>query len=426
METSFRHLSLDERIDFLSEKFDLTQEEANYLHGKSIPSAIAENLIENAIGFFQIPLGLATNFRIDGRDLYIPMAVEETSIIAACSAAAKWISTRGEITTTMVGNLIIGQIQLPNVKSTADTIAKLVAHKDELIRSANAMLPGLVGRGGGVRDLIFRDLPRASGDGANMLVIHVLCDSRDAMGANLINQVCEGLKPKIEEITGEIVGLCILSNLVDTKLATAKVIIRDIDPGMGRGIVEATRFAEADPYRAATHNKGVLNGIDPILIATGNDWRAVEAGVHAYASRSGRYQPVTSWALEGADLVGRIEIPMAVGTVGGVTRIHPIAKLALKILGVKHAEDLARICAAVGLVQNLAALKALSTVGIVRGHMELHAANLALAAGSEPFEIPQVRGKLLEMLREKKNIGISVAQEILQELRSQRIDAKIL
>jgi hydroxymethylglutaryl-CoA reductase len=424
METSFRHLTLDERIEFLSHKFDLTQEEENYLHGKSIPSAIAENLIENAIGFFQIPLGLATNFKIDGRDLYIPMAVEETSIIAACSAAAKWISTRGEITTAMVGNLIIGQIQLPNVKSTADTIAKLTAHKDELIGAANAMLPGLIGRGGGVRELSFRDLPRA--DGSNMLVIHVLCDPRDAMGANLINQVCEGLKPKIEETTGEIVGLCILSNLVDTKLATAKVVIRDIDPGMGRGIVEATRFAEADPYRAATHNKGVLNGIDPILIATGNDWRAVEAGVHAYASRSGRYQPVTSWELEGSDLVGRIEIPMAVGTVGGVTRIHPMAKMNLKIMGVKHAEDLARICAAVGLVQNLAALKALSTVGIVRGHMELHAANLALAAGSEPYEIPQVRGRLLEMLREKKNIGISVAQEILQELRSQRVDVKIL
>jgi hydroxymethylglutaryl-CoA reductase len=424
MQTSFRHLTLDERIEFLSEKFDLTQEEESYLHGKSIPSSIAENLIENAIGFFQIPLGLATNFKIDGRELFIPMAVEETSIIAACSAAAKWIGTRGEITTSMVGDLIIGQIQLPNVKSTAETIAKLTAHRSELIRAANAMLPGLVARGGGVRELSFREIPRA--DGANMLVIHVLCDSRDAMGANLINQVCEGLKPKIEETTGEIVGLCILSNLVDTQLATAKVVIHDIDPGMGRGIVEATRFAEADPYRAATHNKGVLNGIDPILIATGNDWRAVEAGVHAYASRSGRYQPVTSWELEGRDLVGKIEIPMAVGTVGGVTRIHPMAKMALKIMGVKHAEDLARICAAVGLVQNLAALKALSTVGIVRGHMELHAANLALAAGSEPNEIPQVRGRLLEMLREKKNIGISVAQEILQELRSQRIDVKSL
>jgi hydroxymethylglutaryl-CoA reductase len=253
-------------------------------------------------------------------------------------------------------------------------------------------------------------------------VIHVLCNPCDAMGANLINQVCEGLKSKIEEITGESVGLCILSNLVDTKLATARVVIRNIDPAIGRGIVEATRFAQADPYRATTHNKGVLNGIDPILIATGNDWRAVEAGVHAYASRSGTYQPVTSWELEGADLIGKIEIPMAVGTVGGVTRLHPVARLALKILGVQHAEDLARICAAVGLVQNLAALKALSTIGIVRGHMELHAANLALAAGSEPYEVPQVRSKLLELLKQKKNIGISVAQEILRELRAKAIE----
>jgi hydroxymethylglutaryl-CoA reductase len=250
-----------------------------------------------------------------------------------------------------------------------------------------------------------------------MFVLHVLCDPCDAMGANLINQVCESLKPQVENITGENVGLCILSNLVDGRLSTAEVVIHNIDPKLAEGICEATVFAKTDPYRATTHNKGVLNGIDPILIATGNDWRAVEAGIHAYASRSGRYQPVTDWKRVGPDLVGRIEVPMAVATVGGVTRIHPLAKIALKILGVEHSDDLARICAAVGLVQNLAALKALSTVGIVRGHMELHASNLALAAGSNQGEMIEVRSRLTQMLKEKKGIGITAAKEILQEIR---------
>jgi len=423
MEVSLRQMSMSQRLSFLSENFDLTEIELGLLRGKGMSTDIAENLIENSIGYFPIPLGLATHFHIDGRDVLVPMAVEESSIIAACSAAAKWIRKEGEITTATVGNLIIGQIQLPQVKSVAEATARLTARKAELVDAANAMLPGLVARGGGVRELGFRDVPRADGTG-HMLVIHVLCDPCDAMGANLINQVCEGLKPKVQEISEEEVGLCILSNLVDSKLATAQVRLRNIDTELGQGIVEAMLFAESDPYRATTHNKGVLNGIDPILIATGNDWRAVEAGIHAYASRSGRYQPVTSWKMEGSDLVGRIELPMALGTVGGVTRIHPFAKIALKILKIEHADELARICAAVGLVQNLAALKALSTVGIVRGHMELHAANLALAAGSTTDEIPWVRKKLLELIKQKKNIGISVAQDILRELRAQALELK--
>jgi hydroxymethylglutaryl-CoA reductase len=250
-----------------------------------------------------------------------------------------------------------------------------------------------------------------------MLVLHILCDPCDAMGANLINQVCEALKPRIESLTAERVGLCILSNLVDGKLAGAEVIIRNVDSVVGRGVEEATLFAKADPYRATTHNKGVLNGIDPILIATGNDWRAVEAGIHAYASRSGRYMPITDWKMEGSDLIGRIEIPMAVGTVGGVTRIHPTAAVALKILQVKSAEELAQICAAVGLVQNLGALRALATVGIVKGHMQLHAANLAIAAGAEVHEIAEVRRRLAEVLRVEKRINLSRAKEILEAVR---------
>ena len=277
---------------------------------------------------------------------------------------------------------------------------------------ANACIPGLVARGGGIRDLAVRELERPTGDGT-MLVLHLLCDPCDAMGANLINQVCEAIKPRVQELTGEEVGLCILSNLVDNKLAVAEVVIRNIDPALGKGIEEATLFAKADPYRAATHNKGVLNGVDPILIATGNDWRAVEAGVHAYAARNGKYEPITDWKMQGSDLVGRIELPLAAGTVGGVTKLHPAARVALKILGVSRAEELARICAAVGLVQNLGALKALSTVGIVKGHMQLHAANLAIAAGADVHEIAHVRDRLAEILKEEKNINLSRAKEVL-------------
>jgi hydroxymethylglutaryl-CoA reductase len=415
----FHKLPRLERLRRVQALCGLSDDEIDILGGQhALPVEVAEHMIENVVGYFPIPLGVATNFTIDGRDLLVPMAVEETSIIAAASATAKWVRLHGAIRTRTQGNLIIGQIQLPDVKNAARARAALHESRMRLVELGNALLPGLVNRGGGIRELNVRELPRATGDGT-MIVIHVLCDPCDAMGANLINQVCEALKPPIEELTGEKVGLCILSNLVDTKLACAEVVIRDIDPVVGHGIEEAAIFAKSDPYRACTHNKGVLNGIDPILIATGNDWRAVEAGVHAYASRSGRYQPVTDWVMEDRDLVGRIEVPMAVGTVGGVTRLHPTARVALKMLGASSAEDLARICAAVGLVQNLGALKALATVGIVKGHMQLHAANLAIAAGAEIHEIAQVRERLAELLKVEKHINVSRAKEILEDLRGQ-------
>lgn len=413
----FHRLSQGERLRRVQKLCALDPEDVAVLSGeRRLPPEIAEHLIENVIGYFPIPLGVATNFTIDGRDLLIPMAVEETSIIAAASATAKWIRREGTIRTYSRGKLIIGQVQLPSVKHVRTARAVLHENRETLIALANACLPGLVARGGGVQDIAIREVPRP-GDSGTMLVLHILCDPCDAMGANLINQVCEALKPRVEALTHERVGLCILSNLVDTKLACAEVILRDVDPGLGRGIEEATLFAKADPYRASTHNKGVLNGIDPILIATGNDWRAVEAGVHAYAARSGKYQPITDWKMEGSDLVGRIEIPLAVGTVGGVTRLHPTAKVALKILGLTRAEELARICAAVGLVQNLGALKALATVGIVKGHMQLHAANLAIAAGADIHEIAQVRDRLAEVLQVEKNISLSRAKEILEGMR---------
>lgn len=413
----FHRLSREERLKRVKEISGISDDEARVLTGeRALPMEIAEHLIENVIGYFPLPLGVATNFNIDGRDLLIPMAVEETSIIAAASAAAKWIRGNGHIKTYSKGNLIIGQVQLPSVRDVARARKILHENRDLLMGLANECVPGLVQRGGGIRDLAVREIPRPDGDGT-MLVLHILCDPCDAMGANLINQVCEALKPRIESLTHERVGLCILSNLVDGKLAVAEVVIRDVDPVVGSGIEEATQFAKADPYRAATHNKGVLNGIDPVLIATGNDWRAVEAGVHAYASRSGRYQPITDWSMDGSDLVGRIELPMAVGTVGGVTKLHPTAGVALKILGVKKSEDLARICAAAGLVQNLGALKALATVGIVKGHMQLHAANLAIAAGAEIHEVGPLRERLAEVLKVEKRINLSHAVKILEEMR---------
>ena len=419
----FHRISQEERLLRIQEFYSLSDQDVRVLSGEeALPSTIAENLIENVIGYFPIPLGVATNFNIDGQDLFIPMAVEETSIIAACSASAKWIRQEGSIRTYSKGNLIIGQVQIPNVREVRRARGILHENRDRLIEAANQVVPGLVARGGGIRDIAIREIERESQDGT-MLVLHVLCDPRDAMGANLINQVCEALKPIVENLTGERVGLCILSNLTDSKLVAAEVVIRNVDLSVGRGIEEATLFAKSDPYRAATHNKGVLNGIDPILIATGNDWRAVEAGVHAFAARSGKYMPVTDWKLEGNDLVGRIEVPMAVGIVGGVTKVHPTARVALKILKVQSAEELARICAAVGLVQNLGALRALATVGIVKGHMQLHASNLAIAAGAQIHEIAEVRARLSEILKVEKRINLSQAKEILESIRVGRQDS---
>ncbi|MCC7440037.1 MAG: hydroxymethylglutaryl-CoA reductase, degradative [Bdellovibrionales bacterium] len=416
--SGFHKLTREERLERLQRASGLSAGEIDILSGRApADPAVAEHLIENAVGYFPMPLGVATHFRVDGRDLLIPMAVEETSIIAAASATAKWIRASGSITTWMRGRIIIGQVQLPSVKDVARARRILDEHRDALMALANACVPGLVDRGGGVRDLSVRELPRPESDSGRMLVLHVHCDPVDAMGANLINQVCEALKPAIEDLTGERVGLCILSNLMDGRLAGVEVVVRNVDPTVGRGIEEAWRFAEADPYRACTHNKGILNGVDAVLLATGNDWRAVEAGAHAFAARSGRYAPLSEWRMKGADLVGRMEMPLAVGTVGGVTRVHPTARVCLKLLGAERGDDLARVCAAVGLVQNLGALRALATVGIVRGHMQLHAANLAIAAGAEGPEVARVRDRLVGVLRDEKRITLGQAQAILRSIR---------
>ena len=412
----FSKLNREERLKKLNALGFLSDEDLEFLRlGSPVSVDLAEHFIENVIGFFQMPLGVATNFRINDRDYVIPMAVEETSIIAAASKTAKWVRDHGELTTSQIGKSIIGQIQVARVSDFETFKSTVLKNKAYLLECANKLGEGLCRRGGGFSNLTVRCLERP--DSGHMAVVHLYCDPVDAMGANIMNQVCEGLKPHIERLTSEKVTMCILSNLVDSRITKAQVRLKDIDPSIGEGIQEASYFAEVDPYRATTNNKGVLNGIDPILLATGNDWRAVEAGVHAYATRDGQYRSITRWRMEGKDLVGTLEAPLIVGTVGGVTRLHPTAKMSLRILGVQSSSDLSQILAAVGLVQNLGALNALTTVGVVQGHMNLHAANLALLAGANKAEIRLVQEELKKLLSQQKKISVREAEEVLQQMR---------
>ncbi len=415
----FSKLDLSQRLEKLLELGVLTAKDLAYLGEGGLQDAgLGEKFVENVIGYFQLPLGVATNFKIDGKDFVIPMAVEETSIVAAASKTAKWIRESGFITTEMIGDNIIGQIQIAKVKNYENFFELLVAKKTDLIKLANQEVAfGMVRRGGGVTDIQIRKLQRP--DGQLMAVVHVHMNPVDAMGANIINQVCEFLKQPIEELTGEAVTMCILSNLVDTRLTKATVILEKINLDLAAKIEEASIFAETDSYRACTNNKGVLNGIDPILIATGNDWRAVEAGVHAYASKDGTYRSITKWRRDGTFLVGELIAPIVVGTVGGVTSLHPTANMCLRMLGCQSAAELSRVVASAGLVQNLGALRALTTVGIIEGHMKLHIKNLSLGAGANEREIPYVVKKLEEILAIKKRISLSNAIEVLKELRTQ-------
>lgn len=415
----FSKFNFHERLQLLNQAHVLSEQDANYLKNGGLQDVgLAEKFVENVIGYFQLPMGVATNFKIDGQDVIIPMAVEETSIIAAASKTAKWVRENGLIQTEVIGTDIIGQIQFSKVKNFEIFNREVLQQKKYLIDIANHEVAfGLVARGGGVKDIKIRRLDR--GDGCDMAVIHVYMNPCDAMGANVMNQVCEYLKGPLEQFTSEKVTMCILSNLVDSKLTRATVVMNTIDAELAEKIEEASRFAELDPYRAATNNKGVLNGIDPILIATGNDWRAVEAGIHAYAARDGQYRSITQWRRQGNKLIGVFEAPLVVGTVGGVTTLHPSAKLAIKMLNVQSANELSRIAAAVGLVQNLGALRALTTVGIIEGHMKLHIKNLSLGAGATDNEMPVVIQKLEEILSLKKRISLSNAIEVLSDLRKQ-------
>jgi hydroxymethylglutaryl-CoA reductase len=418
--SGFSKLTIQQRLSQLEELGFLQSQDALFLkNGGNIPSELGEKFIENMIGYFQMPLGVAPHFKIDGKDYLIPMAVEETSIIAAAAKTAKWINESGFIETQQIGTDIIGQIQISKVQDL-NKLKKIVSENQKTwIQSANEIVaPGLVRRGGGVRSMKLRTLARP--DGNTMGILHVYLDPVDAMGANIINQVCEFLKLKVEAETHENVTMCILSNLVDSRLTRSKIILEKISSDLIDKICEASLFAELDPYRAATNNKGVMNGIDPILVATGNDWRAVEAGVHSYAAKDGRYSSITKWWRDGNNLVGQFEAPLVVGTVGGVTRLHPMAQLSMRILGVENASQLSRIAAAVGLTQNLGALRALTTVGIIEGHMKLHIKNLSLASGATEVETPILYQKLEAFLCREKRISLQNAVDILNEIREER------
>jgi hydroxymethylglutaryl-CoA reductase len=377
-------------------------------------------MIENVVGVHSLPLGIATNFVVNGRDVLVPMVVEEPSVVAGASFAAKLARAGGGFQAVAAEPQMIGQMQVLDVADPWSARFDLLAAREELLAFADETDPVIVGLGGGARDLEVRVLERTAV--GPMLVLHLVFDCRDAMGANAVNTACEALAPRIERITGGRVLLRILSNLADRRLARArctvpaKSLATQEFPGeqVAQSIVEAWALAAADPYRATTHNKGIMNGVDGVVVATGNDWRAVEAGAHAYAARRGRYTSLSTWALDDeGDLAGTLEMPLALGIVGGATRTHPGAQVALKILGVQTARELAEIVVSVGLAQNLAAIRALATEGIQRGHMRLHARQVAVAAGADESEIDRVVQRMVSegVIRSDK------AETVLAEIR---------
>ena len=418
----FYEKTLDERLKILKENGFISADEHAYLKGRSggLPFSVADEMVENAIGVLELPLGVATNFLINDKDYIIPMAVEEPSVIAAVSHIAKIVRKKGGFEAQSSEPVMIGQIQVVNLPDQQAAIAAIHSERESLLEMANACDPKLISLGGGARDIEVRWL-----EGEHhrpMLIVHLLVDCRDAMGANLINTMTEKLAPKIEELTKGSVYLRILSNLADKRLAKSRCRIpfenlawRSFSgKEVAEGVQIASEFAIADPYRAATHNKGIMNGISAVCIAAGNDWRAVESGAHAYAARSGQYGPLATWTVEGEYLVGKIELPMAVGIVGGTLRVHPSVQTNMSILGISSANELAEIMATVGLAQNLAALKALATEGIQRGHMSLHARSVALSAGANEDEIE----KVVEAMIDCGEVRIDRAEDILKEIRA--------
>ena len=379
----FYRLPLRTRQDELTARAGLSPDEVASLHG-GLDAAGADRVVENAIGVYALPLGLGLNFRINGRDFLVPMAVEEPSVIAATSNAARMVRAGGGFEAAADPPIMTAQVEIVGVADLDGARARLEYHKDEILALARAAVPRLCARGGGPTEIEIRQPPPGVNEAAcardRRLVLHMHIDCRDAMGANLVNTVAEAIAPRVAELGGGRYGLRILTNLCDRRLVRARARVPyDLlgQPGIdGASVAEdiaaASRFAEHDPYRAATHNKGIMNGIDAVVIATGNDWRGVEAGAHAFAARRGRYEPLATWAVQDNALVGQVELPMALGTVGGTLSVHAGARLGLRILGVDSASELAMIAACVGLASNLAALRALATEGIQRGHMALH------------------------------------------------------
>ncbi|MET0341985.1 MAG: hydroxymethylglutaryl-CoA reductase, degradative [Polyangiales bacterium] len=390
--SGFYRLPVSERQRLLGEKRELgVSELREALHHGGLELDVADKMIENVIGTFALPFAVGLNLQMNGTDYLVPMVVEEPSVVAAASNASRMIRAGGGFRAESDDPVMISQVQLDAVPDGAAAMATVLAHEAELLARADAAVPNLVRRGGGARGLEVRDL----GDG--MLVVHFLVDCRDAMGANLVNTVAESVADRLAELTGGQVGLRILSNLCDKRCVRVRCSVppsalADQDGEQVRdGIVRASRFAEADPYRATTHNKGIMNGIDPVVLATGNDWRAAESGAHAFAARSGTYRPLCVWRKgENGDLEGSMEIPLALGIVGGPSRMHKAAALGLKLSGAQSAQELAMLTACVGMASNMAALRALATDGIQRGHMALHARQVAVAAGAVGEEVELV------------------------------------
>jgi len=395
---NFRALTPAQRLEHIAGIASLTADETALL---ARPDALgmdrANGMIENVIGTFELPLGVAGNFVVNGREYLVPMVVEEPSVVAAASFMAKLAREAGGFEASSTGPLMRAQVQVVGIGDPQGARLALLRARERILEVANSRDKVLIGLGGGCRDIevhVFESTPRGA-----MVVMHLIVDVRDAMGANTVNTMAEAVSPLVEELTGGTVRLRILSNLADLRLARARVrlapavlVTRERSgEEVVEGVIDAYTFAAVDPYRAATHNKGIMNGIDPVIVATGNDWRAVEAGAHAYACRHGRYTSLTTWEKDNTGaLVGTIELPMPVGLVGGATKTHPLARLALKVLGVQSAQELGEVAAAVGLAQNLGALRALATEGIQRGHMALHARNIALVAGAAGEEIDAV------------------------------------
>ncbi|PHH99235.1 hydroxymethylglutaryl-CoA reductase, degradative [Fusobacterium polymorphum] len=410
--SGFYKLSVEERLDEVVKFANLDKEDIeNIKNTDALDISKADNMVENVIGRFTLPMGVALNFKINDKDYIIPMVSEEASVIAAASNAAKLARSSGGFYTSNTGSIMIAQIQIVGVKDVNYTRMVIYENKERILKICNDKDPVLVKFGGGALDIDVRVIET---NFENMVILHLKVNTLDAMGANAVNTMAEAVAPFIETITGGTVYLRILSNLAIERLVRARTKIKKEELG-GEEVVDkiilAYTFAEADPFRATTHNKGIMNGISAVVLATGNDTRAIEAGAHAYASITGSYKPLTKWEKDNnGDLVGTIELPLALGLVGGATKIHPTAKTVVKILGVKSATELGEIVASVGLAQNLAAIKALATEGIQRGHMSLHAKNIASVAGAKGEELDRIVKKMIE----DKNINLEYAKSLLK------------
>ncbi len=413
----FYNKILSERLQAIVEQSGLSQEEAAAFSTNGLNPEGADHMIENVVGLYSLPIGIATNFRVNNKEVLIPMVIEEPSVVAGASLAARLAREGGGFTASSDEPVMIAQMQILDVANPHQARLALLAQKQRLLEFAATTDPVIMKLGGGPREVEVRILE----DG--QVVVHLLYDCRDAMGANTVNTAAEALKPMVEEITGGRVNLRILSNLADHRLARSTAVIPagalafdDFNGEFVRDrIIEAYAFAAADPYRATTHNKGIMNGVDAVVIATGNDWRAIEAGAHAYAARSGKYTSLSQWGTDRAgNLIGTLEMPMAVGIVGGATKVHPSARAALKIMGIQSARELAEIIVSVGLAQNFAAIRALATEGIQRGHMSLHARQLAMAAGASGDEIERIASQMVT----EKQVRLDRAQALAEEIKS--------